>query len=60
MAFIAWVILGIVIARLGITAKVEWVVTGLERERACKISNVLLLKSEKDKRKEKRLLLISD
>ena len=53
-----------VIAGLDIIAKLEWVdtsfearwvVTALEKEKACEMSNVLLLELEKDMKKEKRL-----
>ena len=53
-----------VIAKLDIIAELEWVdtsfearwvVTALGREKACEMSNVLLLELEKDMKKEKRL-----
>lgn len=59
------IILEVIITRLDIIVELRWVVTDFEtvqvvtaliRERICKINNVLLLKSEKDIKREKALL----
>lgn len=41
-------VLEVIIAKLDAIAKPRWVITVLKREEAYKISDILLLKSEKD------------
>ena len=43
--------------KISITAESEQVVTALEREKACKMSDILLLELERDIKEKKEILL---